>query len=88
MATTSEPVVWTTRDGRELLPHQFEDGHLLNTITFINNNIKGWDVDNWDDDYDFGLADMFVGIQVAKLERVRDALIDEAKRRGIYGDDE
>lgn len=33
---------WTTQDGRALLPEQFDDGHLINTIRFIERNAFEW----------------------------------------------
>lgn len=33
-------LVWTTKDGRKMLPKDFDDNHLLNTIKFLQKNAK------------------------------------------------
>ena len=74
---------WASKDGRKLKAHEFENGHLLNTIRFIERAYES-DMEDYrtaeDDDWD---ADLCVHRTVPELPPIYATLVAEARKRKL-----
>ena len=70
--------IWTTKEGVQLYPHEFEDEHLMNTIVYLAN--LAFQLIEYEEDRNLVIDDHWYWLAQKQIFRL---LVNEAMERGL-----